>query len=187
MVVRRHHKQRAKRTRVHRSGHGDPSGGLSLKKGIVQLEQGQVYVFRDGPLEIQGGTLQGEQVVVLLQGNDSTRLVTQAGASIVTSAPTSGPFQGIAFAQHPSSVPAQPNLIIGGGEMQINGIMYYPEQPLKITGGGDIGTNAAQFAIMADIISIEGNGLLRIKIGQDYASAGLPDLPQAQEIMFLNE
>jgi hypothetical protein len=88
MVVRRHHKQRAKRTRVHRSGHGDPSGGLSLKKGIVQLEQGQVYVFRDGPLEIQGGTLQGEQVVVLLQGNDSTRLVTQAGASIVTSAPT---------------------------------------------------------------------------------------------------
>jgi hypothetical protein len=43
------------------------------------------------------------------------------------------------------------------------------------------------FAIMADTISIEGNGLLRIRIGQDYASAGLPDLPQAQEIVFLNE
>jgi Flp pilus assembly protein TadG len=163
-------------------------GGVSIKNGIVQLEQGQMYVFRDGPLEIQAqGSLQGEQVAVLFHGDDTTRLVTQAGADIVTSARTSGLFQGIAFAQHPSSIPAQENIIIGGGELQINGIMYYPEQALKITGNGDIGTTAAQFAILADTISIEGNGLLRIKIGQNYASTGLPDLPEAQEVIYLNE
>jgi hypothetical protein len=163
-------------------------GGLSIKHGTVQLQQGALYVFRDGPLEVQAqGRLQGEQVAVLFEGDDTTRLVNQAGADIVTSARSSGLFQGIAFAQHPSSIPTQENLIIGGGELQINGIMYFPEQALKITGNGDIGTNAAQFAILADTISIEGNGLLRIKIGQNYQSAGLPDLPEAHEIVYLNE
>jgi Flp pilus assembly protein TadG len=163
-------------------------GGLSIKKGTVQLQTNGIYVFRDGPLEIQSqGTLLGTEVVVLFDGDDTTRLVTQAGASIVTSARSSGTFQGVAFAQHPSSVPASPNLIIGGGEVQINGIMYFPEQAIKITGGGDIGTNAAQFAIMADTIAIEGNGELRIKIGQDYQSTGLPALPAADEVVYLIE
>jgi Flp pilus assembly protein TadG len=161
-------------------------GGLTIKKGIVQLETGGLYVFRDGPLHVQAhGTLQGTEVAVLFDGDDTTRLITQAGADIVTSARTSGYFKGLAFAQAPDSVPASENLVIGGGEVQINGIMYFPTQPLKITGNGDIGTLAAQFAIIADTISIEGNGLLRIRIGQDYASAGLPDLPEAQEVVYL--
>jgi Putative Flp pilus-assembly TadE/G-like len=163
-------------------------GGLSIKKGIVQLQTNGIYVFRDGPLHVQsGGTLQGTNVTVLFEGNSDTRLITQAGASIITSARSSSPFKGIAFAQHPDSIPASENLIIGGGTMQINGIVYFPAQPLKITGNGDIGTTSAQFAIMADTISIEGNGQLNIRIGQDYQSSGLPDLPEADEIVRLTE
>jgi hypothetical protein len=163
-------------------------GGLTIKKGIVQLVPGQMYVFRDGPLEIQShGTLKGTQTPVLFHGNSDTRLVTQAGANIITTARSSGLFKGLAFAQHPSSVPSSPNLIIGGGQMEIEGIMYFPKQALKITGNGDIGTSVAQFAIMADTISIEGNGQLNIKIGQNYQSSGLPDLPEAHEVVSLIE
>jgi hypothetical protein len=163
-------------------------GGLSIKKGIVQLQTNSIYVFRDGPLHVQsGGTLQGTNVTVLFEGNSDTRLITQAGASIITSARTTSPFKGVAFAQHPDSIPASENLIIGGGTMQINGIVYFPAQALKITGNGDIGTTSAQFAIMADTISIEGNGQLNIRIGQDYQSSGLPDLPEADEIVRLTE
>ena len=90
-------------------------------------------------------------------------------------------FKGIAFAQSPLSVPSQPNLIIGGGSVEINGIMYFPKQPLKITGNGNIGTTVAQFAIMADTIAIEGNGQLNIRISNDYKDAGLPPLPEAHE------
>ena len=79
------------------------------------------------------------------------------------------------------------SLIIGGGTMEINGILYFPSQPLKITGNGDIGTSSAQFAIMADTIAIEGNGQLNIKIGQNYQDTGLPDLPEADEIVRLTE
>jgi len=96
-------------------------------------------------------------------------------------------FKGIAFAQSPLSVPSQPNLIIGGGSVEINGIMYFPKQPLKITGNGNIGTTVAQFAIMADTIAIEGNGQLNIHIGQNYQGSGLPDLPEAHEIVHLIE
>jgi Flp pilus assembly protein TadG len=163
-------------------------GGVTIKKGIVELVDGGLYIFRDGPLHVQAhGTLKGEEVAILFDGDDTTRLITQAGADIITSARSSGSFRGLAFAQHSSSVPASENLIIGGGDMEINGIMYFPAQPLKITGNGEVGTNAAQFAIIADTISIEGNGQLRIKIGQDYATTGLPDLPQAQEVVYLLE
>jgi hypothetical protein len=50
-----------------------------------------------------------------------------------------------------------------------------------------VGTKAAQFAIIADTISIEGNGQLRIKIGQNYATTGLPELPEAQELVYLKD
>jgi len=96
-------------------------------------------------------------------------------------------FKGIAFAQSPLSVPSQPNLIIGGGSVEINGIMYFPKQPLKITGNGNIATTVAQFAIMADTIAIEGNGQLNIHIGQNCQGSGLPDLPEAHEIVHLIE
>jgi Flp pilus assembly protein TadG len=162
-------------------------GGLSIKKGKVHFSPG-IYVFRDGALDIQAqGTLEGTNITILFEGNSDTRLVTQAGASINISASTSSPFKGIAISQHWNSIPSSPNLIIGGGTMEINGILYFPSQPLKITGNGDIGTSAAQFAIMADTIAIEGNGQLNIKIGQNYQSSGLPDLPDADEIVRLTE
>ena len=163
-------------------------GGLTIKKGIVQLKAGEMYVFRDGPLHVQAqGTLKGTGTPILFEGNDTTRLITQAGASIIVTARTSGLFKGIVFAQHPSSIPAKENTIIGGGQMQITGIMYFPKQTLYITGNGDIGTTVAQFAIMADTIKIEGNGQLNIHIGQDYQDSGLPDLPEAHEVVHLIE
>jgi hypothetical protein len=163
-------------------------GGLTIKKGIVQLQAGEMYVFRDGALEVQAqGTLKGTGTPILFHGNDSTRLVTQAGASLIVSARTAGLFKGIVFAQHPSSIPAKENLIIGGGQMEITGIIYLPKQTLKITGNGDIGTTVAQFAIMADTIDIEGNGQLNIQIGQNYQESGLPDLPEAHEVVHLIE
>jgi Flp pilus assembly protein TadG len=161
-------------------------GGLTIKKGVVKLESGKIYVFRDGPLHVQAqGTLKGTGTPILLEGDDSTRLITQAGASILITARTSGEFKGIVVAQHPSSVPDKENLIIGGGQLDLNGLLYFPAQPLAVTGNGDIGTNASQFAIIADTIAIEGNGQLNIKIGQNYPSSGLPPLPEAHEVVHL--
>ena len=63
-------------------------GGVTIKKGTVQLvEDGGNYVFRDGPLHVQAhGTLKATSVPILFTGNSDTRLITQSGANIITSA-----------------------------------------------------------------------------------------------------
>jgi hypothetical protein len=68
-------------------------------------------------------------------------------------------------------------LIIGGGTITVDGIIYAPKQLLTITGNGDISMDAKQFALIADRLSIQGNGLLRIGQGADAAGSGLPELP----------
>ena len=157
-------------------------GGVTIKKGTVQLQTGGNYVFRDGPLTVQAsGTLNATSVPILLTGNSQTRLITQAGGTITTSARTTGLFAGIAFAQHPSSIPDNANVLIAGGQIEMDGIMYFPKQILGITGNGEIAQESDQFAIIADTISIEGNGLLNITVGQTYQSSDLPDLPEAHE------
>jgi hypothetical protein len=75
-------------------------GGLTIKKGLVVLNPG-LYIFRDGPLYVQAhGTLKGDDVTILFTGNDTTRLITQAGANIITTARTAvnASFRGLAFA-----------------------------------------------------------------------------------------
>jgi Flp pilus assembly protein TadG len=161
-------------------------GGLTIHKGTVHLQTGRVYVFKDGMLDIHAhATVTGDHVTILLTGNSSTRLNTQAGASLDISAPSSGLFAGIAIAQDPASIPSSENLVIGGGQVEVNGILYFPKQPLKVTGNGQIGTQSDQFAIIADTVSIEGNGQLTIAIGQDYQSAGLPPLSESHEVLHI--
>ncbi|NNE24635.1 MAG: pilus assembly protein [Rhizobiales bacterium] len=104
-------------------------------------------------------------------------------------AKATGTFAGIALSQDPAVTLAgnDTHLITGGGEVEINGIVYFPVQPLKVTGGGVIGNTADQFAIIADTIEVEGNGTLIIKIGADYSAAGLPELPESAELVRLSQ
>lgn len=160
-------------------------GGLSLQQGKFKMQPG-VHVFRDGEFYVSAQSwVVGEGVTILLTGNSDTRFANQAGANFDVSAPQTGPFAGIVVAQDPASIPSKINTVIGGGYMKFDGIMYFPKQPLLVTGNGIIGADSPQFAIMADTISVKGNGILTIKIGADYAAAGLPKLPEANEIVRL--
>jgi hypothetical protein len=77
-------------------------GGVEVKKGIVELKPGQ-YVIRDGEFYVQAqGTVRGIGVTLLMAGNSSTRIVTQAGASLIVSAPTAGVMKGIVIAAQTS-------------------------------------------------------------------------------------
>jgi hypothetical protein len=156
-------------------------GGFKIFKGTVTMAPG-VYVFRDGEFEVRAGaTLKGEGVTILLAGNSSTRFINQGGANIDLSAPATGPFAGIVMAQLPDSIPSKENTITGGGLMDIDGIVYLPKQPLSIEGNGVIGDTTSQFAIMADTVSVQGTGLLTIRVTSDYQAAGLPELPESHE------
>jgi Flp pilus assembly protein TadG len=162
--------------------------GLNIKQGTVTLKSG-VHVFRDYELYIQAqGTLRSEpggSVTILFTGGPGARFTNQAGANVDVTAPSSGLFAGIVMASDPATIPTKQNTIIGGGYMEFDGIIYFPTQPLYISGNGDIGADSAQFAILADTISIEGNGTLYIHISSDAPGSGLPGLPTANEIIRL--
>jgi Flp pilus assembly protein TadG len=164
--------------------------GLEIK-GEVTLKSG-VHVFLDHGLYITaGGSLKLDDPVnggvILLMAGPESRFGNQAGANIDVTAMRSGPFAGIVLASHPNTVPPsnKKNTIIGGGQMEFNGIVYFPKQELKVTGNGDIGADSAQFAIMADMIDIDGNGTLYIHISADAADAGLPALPTSNQTIRL--
>ncbi len=103
-------------------------------------------------------TFKGTGVTILLAGNSSTYFDNQGGANIKLSAPTSGKFSGIVISQLSSSIPTSANTVTGGGDMEITGIMYFPNQPISVEGNGTIGDTTHQFAIMADTIAVQGTG-----------------------------
>lgn len=154
-------------------------GGASIGNNVNIVLQPGVYVFKDGAVKMHGGgSLSGKGVTIILTGTD-TNLVVQAGGNLNLQAKSSGTFAGIAVGQDPASTTPsnRENLIIGGGNIEVVGLMYFPTQSFRITGNGKISTESKQFAIIADTISIEGNGLLEIGTGADFAAAGLPELP----------
>ena len=168
-----------------------------------------LYVFVDGNLSVQGGgtvrnfwnpgtdgnpggggySNPSTQILLFGPSNPGGTLDVQGGGDVWLNAKSEGTFAGIAIAQHPDAVLKNndEHLITGGGDININGIVYFPTQPLLIAGNGVIGDNASQFAIMADTITVKGTGTLEIRIGADYQAAGLPELPEAQERIVLIE
>jgi hypothetical protein len=183
-------------------------GDLNIVAGDTVILQGAtgsgdvmdgVYVFVNGTIDIRGGgtirnwyngadgvtpdagAIWPAETAIILTGDTPGNLEVNGGADIVVKAKSTGSFAGIAIAQDPTSVPSTDHIVNGGGEVTIDGIVYFPTQGLNIGGDGIIGNNADQFAILADTIEINGNGALEIRIGANYQAAGLPELPEAAE------
>lgn len=177
------------------------SGGVTINNGgKVTLSPG-THFFADGTLNVKaGGELiaNGGVTIIMTKTNvsvpitdTSSKITVQAKGNLTIKAPSSGPFAGIALAQHKNVITGglktNSNKILGGGTVQVTGIVYYPSQFLYITGAGigtvsspeKIATSDPQFAIVADKVMIEGNGQLQVGGQSDSDASGLPALPSA--------
>ena len=170
---------------------GKYTKGIKIPNNTVVTMSPGIYFMVGGPLEISAqGTLNATGgVTIIITDNNATTTVTnnsnsnfqvQSGGSFTIKAPAAGEFKGIAVAQHPNSRPdvnKKEDYIIGGGTVDVTGIMYFPSQKFYVTGGGNVSTSSEYFAIVADQIYIEGNGQLNISQASDFEAAGLPALP----------
>ena len=131
---------------------------VNMEPGIYFIENGNFTIMAGGVVNATGGvTIVLTDLAAKTTKTDSsaTRIDVQAGGNLNIKAPAEGEFAGLAIAQHPNSIPndsskSSANSIIGGGTVEMVGIVYYPKQILYITGNGWISQNAELFAIVAN-------------------------------------
>ena len=166
-------------------------GGITIKNNRNIIMNPGIYFIEDGGFDVQaGGVVDATAGVTIIMtdtnaattvtSNSSSTFQIQAQGSLTIKAPSTGSFSSIAVAQHPNSRPdvnKKEDYIIGGGAVDVTGIMYFPSQKFYVTGSGDVSTTSTYFAIVADQIYIEGNGQLNISQASDFEAAGLPALP----------
>ncbi len=113
-------------------------------------------------------------------GRSNGFMTVQAKGSLELTAPTTGALAGMAIVQPTVSTysggssPAATHQMIGGGVINVEGIMYTPQAKVNVTGNGDINTTSRYFSIVADFVDIEGNG--EMKLATAPSSVG-PDVP----------
>ncbi len=161
------------------------TGGITVSNGATLNLAPGVYYIKDGAFTIKNGsTVNGTGVTIVLVGTGSY-LDVQAQGNLNITAPSSGRFAGIALAQDPGVTfkNNQKNSVIGGGSLSINGAVYFPTKDFYVTGNGttvsNLATTNSQFAIIADTITVQGNGQVNIGGGADYVASGLPALPSS--------
>ncbi len=140
-------------------------GGIKIDDTAnVEFEPG-TYIVDGRGLEIVGsGIVEGNGVTFYLpptvtgipaKGKSAPKSVHIAGSATVTlSAPTSGDYEDILFYQDanaPSDLVAQFN---GGADMELNGVLYFPNNPVRFSGNGDPG---GATSIVARTVYFTGN------------------------------
>ncbi len=149
-------------------------GGLSLQADADVSFNPGLYVIKGGELSLLAqSTAIGNDVTFYFYGAD-TGLNIQAQSGVNFSAPGEGVYSGLVFVQHPDSNPQHSNTIIGGGDVQITGTLYFPTQILDITGGGGFGAVSPVMALIADSIIFSGNGEMKLSV--DHEAAGFPEV-----------
>lgn len=140
-------------------------GGLKLQKGTTTLNPG-VYVIDGGEFRTTSqANVQGEGVTIILtgSGNDYANLEIHGGSDFELSAPEKGSgadYEGILMYQDRNAPMYQgsnlkDNKINGGSNLNLRGVMYFPQQQLTFNGGATVNIKCLQ--MIAQAISFSGN------------------------------
>jgi hypothetical protein len=149
----------------------------------VELDPG-TYYFVDGYLQVQAGASvtcpickdqSGKGVTLVFLGDD-TRMIVRGGADVDLKAPATGDLAGFVIVDHKleSDSSIRETIIRGGGNVQIEGIIYTPQWQITISGNSAINQEAKYTAVIADTFYMEGNAEFHVKA--EATAAGLPDL-----------
>jgi hypothetical protein len=116
-------------------------GGLQFSDtAAVTLTPG-VYVMEGGGFSVTGqASVTGSGVVIINIPGGPSDTISVSGQGVVNlSAPTSGPFKGVAFFQDPAS--GNPASFSGQADVTIAGVFYAPAAPVSITGNAVVTIN----------------------------------------------
>jgi Flp pilus assembly protein TadG len=133
------------------------TGGISLNGGTTTMSPG-IYIMDGGGFSVGGsGFVSGAGVFVYVTNSSTpsncSGITLAGGGSISFSAPTSGIYSGVMFAQDRSC--SAVDHLTGNGALSLDGAFYTPDAQITLSGtAGQSG--AAQAEIIADTVFLNG-------------------------------
>ena len=140
-------------------------GGIDINGGpIVDFLPGE-YIIKGAGISITGnGVMTGDEVMFYLDPSttgilpDELQSVHLAGTTQITlSAPTSGAYKDVLFYQDANSPPDLIAVFNGGADLELNGVLYFPNNPVRFSGNGDPG---GATSIIGRTVTFTGNANL---------------------------
>jgi Flp pilus assembly protein TadG len=141
------------------------SGGIQVNGGTVTLSPG-VYILDGGGLTVSGqAIINGNGVMIYNTGGGSAGPISIGGqASVILSAPSSGPYAGVCIFQDRACTLAVQ--LVGKGNLQIAGTIYAPAAKVQVNGNGTLG-GTMMGCIVCGTLSAGGNGTIQLNIYAD--------------------
>ena len=128
--------------------------------GTVTLLPG-MYILKGAGMSIGAqATVVGDGVSFYMDpsGGINDNLNFSSGSTIDLSAPTSGLYSGILFHQDPASNEDITHNITGGANMNLDGILYFPNNEVKFAGGSE--AEATELFMIARAVDFTGNSYI---------------------------
>ena len=156
---------------------------LSLAAGVhcgdIDVGSGGELVLGPGVHIITGSlTMRAGAKLIATQGSslvfvgDDSTLDIQAQSELRITAPTTGPWAGVAIAVKPQTT-ERTSEILGGGQIVVDGTVYLPTQLLYLTGGGSLAEpTEATRAFVVNRLELRGNGRVFLNAGETKATTG---------------
>ena len=126
----------------------------------VTLNPG-LYVLDGAPLTINGqATVTGQDVSFYLTVNSSmsAAISVSGGATVSLDAPLDGPLPGILFYQDRNAPSNVTHRFTGGSNMDLEGILYFPNQAVKFAGGTSF--EKENMVLITDTVDFTGNSVV---------------------------
>ena len=127
--------------------------------GKTRLKPG-TYYLSNVDFDMQGGTIVGDGVTIILTGTTPKQLKLNGNATIQLTAPTTGTFKNMLFMQSPNATWSNnSNIINGSSTSKFDGAIYMPKQQVTFSGTSGATTKCAM--VVAKRVEFAGNANLQ--------------------------
>jgi Flp pilus assembly protein TadG len=151
---------------------GTYCGGLTITDGANVTLGAGVFIIKDGPFVVNGGsTLQGTGTGIYLTGTSAT-LSFGADTTISLTAPKDGPLSGILVFEDRAEPPLQVHQILSNNARTLHGTVYIPQGQLVVNATQPIADKSLYTIIVTRRMQLySGPNLV---LNSDYADSDIP-------------
>jgi hypothetical protein len=158
-------------------------GGISIGSGAKVTFSSGLYVIKDGEFKTTGdATLTGNGVGFFFTGtgvalNFSGSTTFQLVAMNTVQAQSAGApeLAGFIVFFDPLADMSQTSSFSGNSNTYFEGVLYFGRRDITINGEGEINTGSPFASVVANTITLNGNGLIYLQVKEGYNDLPIPD------------